>query len=227
MSNPVMQLDECSPPRNGALLTAPRLPILTLDERQLTPALGYVFDLRWLMPGESLVSILWKFARANGLPGHVLAHLMGPDVDPYEGVEPFRGVIDVQRLRRMIGLPMKVLRSSLLSESQRGQCHTAFRYCRKCAGHGYHSVLYQMDGEYRCPAHLQALETRCLHCGRETPYVLNASLLEAPYRCIWCRSPYSYWRRPLLLPKPTMRKQDRIAISRRCLIRTYGGIGAG
>lgn len=53
--------------RDGAALVALRYPILTLDERQLTPALGYIFNVRWLLPGESIVSILWKFARANGL----------------------------------------------------------------------------------------------------------------------------------------------------------------
>ena len=43
------------------------------------------------MPGESLVSILWKFACANALPGHALLHLISPEVDPHEGVAPVRG----------------------------------------------------------------------------------------------------------------------------------------
>jgi hypothetical protein len=43
------------------------LPILVFDERQLTPSFGYVFHRKWVDPGESLVSILWKFARMNAL----------------------------------------------------------------------------------------------------------------------------------------------------------------
>jgi hypothetical protein len=211
------------PRHDAGTLQPPRFPILTLDERELAPALGYVFDLKWLLPGESIVSILWKFARANGLAGHVLVHQIGPDVDPYEGVEPVRGVIDVKRLRRMLRLPVNVLRASLLDATLRGRHHKAFRYCRQCAARGYHSVLYQLESEYRCPAHHCALETRCLHCGRETPYILNASLIEAPYRCPECRSPCSYWSMPLLSGR--MRKQDRIAISRRFFLRTISGIG--
>jgi hypothetical protein len=48
-------------------------------EKRCDPVLGYVFDVRWLLPVESIVSILWKFARAGGLPGHVLGHLIGAD----------------------------------------------------------------------------------------------------------------------------------------------------
>jgi hypothetical protein len=61
---------------DSVALRAPRFPTLTLDERQLTPALGFIFDVGWLLPGESMVSILWKFARVNGLPGHTLVQLI-------------------------------------------------------------------------------------------------------------------------------------------------------
>lgn len=80
-----------SPPRRRALLKPPRLPILTLDEQKLTPSMGYVFNKRWLDPCESLVSILWKFEKVNALPGNVVARVMGPDIDPYEGVIPQLG----------------------------------------------------------------------------------------------------------------------------------------
>jgi len=41
------------------------LPILTFDERKLTPSFGYFFDARWLQSYESIVGVLWKFARMN------------------------------------------------------------------------------------------------------------------------------------------------------------------
>src|ERR1700730_7266381 len=72
--------------RDAAALKPPRFPILPFDEWQLSLARGSVFNLGWLMPGESLVSILWKFACANALPGHALLHLISPEVDPREGV---------------------------------------------------------------------------------------------------------------------------------------------
>ena len=97
--SPVMLPAVYSFTRDSVALKAPRFPILTLDERQLTSALGFIFDVRWLVPGESMVSILWKSARVNGLAGHTLVQLMRPDVDPYEDIEPMRDVIDVKRMR--------------------------------------------------------------------------------------------------------------------------------
>jgi len=66
-----MQPDASSSPRrSGTLLQEPRFPILTLDESKLTPALGYVFRRKWLYPHESLISILWKFEKANAFYEH-------------------------------------------------------------------------------------------------------------------------------------------------------------
>lgn len=92
-----------SPPRSGPSLQSPRLPILTLDEQKLTPSMGYVFNKRWLDPCESLVCILWKFEKVNALPGHVMARVMGPDIDPYEGVVPQLGDVSVARLHSVLG----------------------------------------------------------------------------------------------------------------------------
>lgn len=56
MSSRAMQPAVCSSTRKEApALIAPRFPILSLEERRLTPALGFIFDARWLLPGESIV----------------------------------------------------------------------------------------------------------------------------------------------------------------------------
>ena len=60
-----MRPDACLRRRNAKALKPPRLPILTFDEWQLRLALDGVFKVTWLMRGESLLSILWKFACAN------------------------------------------------------------------------------------------------------------------------------------------------------------------
>jgi hypothetical protein len=85
-----MPPDARLPRRNAAALKPPRFPILPFDEWRISFARGSVFNLGWLMPGESLVSILWKFACANALPSHALLDLIGPEVDPHEGVAPVR-----------------------------------------------------------------------------------------------------------------------------------------
>ncbi|MFM0197965.1 hypothetical protein PQQ65_33310 [Paraburkholderia strydomiana] len=78
------------------------------------------------MPGESLVSILWKFACANALPGHALLHLISPEVDPHEGVAPARDALDLTRLCRVLRLPSNVLRASLPGAAPRDRYHEVF-----------------------------------------------------------------------------------------------------
>jgi hypothetical protein len=43
--------------------------------------------------------------KANSLSGRVLAHLMGPDIETYEGIVPELGVADIGRLHGALGLP--------------------------------------------------------------------------------------------------------------------------
>ncbi|SOE47734.1 hypothetical protein SAMN05446635_0173 [Burkholderia sp. OK233] len=203
-----------SPPRSAALLRAPRFPILTLDERKLTPALGYVFSKKWIDPCESLISILWKFEKANALPGHVVARLMGPDIDPYEGVVPQLGLVDIRRLHESLPVPIKTLHASLLQPTQRRRCSGVFCHCRRCMAHGYHSVLHQLESIYACPAHHRSLETACRRCGYEAPYVASVRLLEAPYRCAYCRASYGGQGWTPNTPQP-MKAEYRKAFTRR------------
>jgi len=194
-----------------------RFPILSLDEEMLAPALGYVFDPSWIWPRESIVSILWKFVLANRLPGHLVANQVNAKVDPYEGVPPSFAFVDIRRLSSTLGVSVRLLRRSLLAGSEHRQCCANFRYCRSCSSLGYHSVLFQRPSESICPVHKLPLETECRRCGHETPYVINACILEAPYRCDFCRARYGG---PFSIsnPKP-LRREVRIAIIRRSIAR--------
>ena len=79
------------------------LPILTFDERVLSPRFGYVFQRRWLDPYESIIGMLWKFARLNRLPGQaVVMQLCRGPVDPYAGIDP--GDVDVRSVARLLGV---------------------------------------------------------------------------------------------------------------------------
>jgi hypothetical protein len=165
-----MPPDARLPRRNAAAIKAPRFPILPFDEWRISLARGSALSLGLLMPGESLVSILWKFACAKALPGHALLHLISPEVDPHEGVAPVRDAVDLTRLCRVLRLPLNVLRTSLPGAAPHDRYHEVFRYCRQCAAHGYHSVLFQREDENLCPAHhaLSALQRRdALHNKRQ------------------------------------------------------------
>jgi hypothetical protein len=196
------------------LLRPPSFPILTLDESRLTPALGYIFHRKWIAPYESLVSILWKFEKANSLPGHVVARLLGVDIDPYEGLVPQLGLIDLGRLHDNLDVPINTLRTALVNPTQRRRYSDVYRHCRRCMQGGYHSVLHQLESIAVCPAHRRPLEMACRRCGYEAPYRVNIRLLESPYCCANCRASYGGqgWSPDNARP---MKPECRKAITRR------------
>ena len=132
--------------------------------------------------------MLWKFARLNALPGHLLASQATHDfVDPYEGVEAYRETVNFHRLRQALCLPLKTLRLSVLPKSRRGIASPYLRFCRRCPTRSYHSLIHQLEPVQHCPIHGSWLEVECCHCAHATPYMLNARLLDAPFRCSNCR----------------------------------------
>lgn len=227
MFSPATRRAACWQRCDPVALIRPRFPILAFDELELSLSRGSALNPKWLMPGESLVSILWKFACANVLSGDALVHLISPCVDPSEGVAPVRDNIELARLCRVLRLSEGVLRTSLLDAALAVPTHPTFRHCRLCAAHGYHSVLYQLEEEERCPVHHQPLDTRCLHCGDETPFIVSASVIEAPFRCLGCRSHFSYGRLSLRSTIPAMPRQDRMALSRHWLLRSGNDMNDG
>jgi hypothetical protein len=167
------------------------LPILTFDDAALSPSFGYVFNTRWLGPYESIVSILWKFARMNALPGPVLVgQLCSRPLDPYEGICASPADVETRRVAGILGVPMKMVRYALGSPSGRRPLDSHLRHCPRCMSRGYHSIVHQFLGEMQCPAHGDWLEQGCSACGYVAEYRLDAQLLDAPYRCPRCRRSY-------------------------------------
>ena len=189
------------------------LPIMTFDPAQLSPSLGYVFDPKWLDPFESVVGMLWKFARANGVAGHiVVGQLTDKPVDVYGGVAPTVAEIAVPRVSRLLGVRQKALRDGLEQGTGYRWNRQNLTWCRSCLRRGYHAIVHQR-GRQICAVHHEPLQDRCLHCGFENPYRLTARLFDAPFRCPDCRRPYagSVW----YATRPRVVKPDlRIAMTR-------------
>jgi hypothetical protein len=191
------------------------LPILVFDRQAIQPQLGYCFDHRWIDPGESLVTILWKFARANAIAGHTLAEkVSASDIDPYEGILPLREVVDWQWLHREHRIPRMVLRESLVGESRRHALHAELRYCRYCLNRGYLATIFMLAGVRRCPIHDETLAEACRFCGFRIPLRLNALLLDGPFVCPVCRGRLAGQIPTLSRHKP-MAMAARIRITRR------------
>jgi hypothetical protein len=147
--------------------------------------------------------------------------LLGPDIDPYEGVVPELGLVDLARLRESLPVQLKTLRAALQQPTQWRHYSQFFRHCRHCVANGYHSVLHQSESISVCPAHHRVLETACRRCGYEAPYRVSVRLLEAPYRCARCRASYGGhgWTPNAAHP---MKAEFRKAFTRRYLERFPG-----
>ncbi len=193
------------------------LPILAFDEQAIRPQLGYWFDHRWIDPYESLVSIMWKFARANSIPGYLLARkVCGSGIDPYEGILPLRETVQWRWLHREYRVPRGVLRESMVAASRQPALCAELRYCRRCLNRGYHATIFQLVSQTRCPIHDERLQAACRHCGCTIAYRLNALLLDSPYVCSVCRSRLS-GTIPPQGRHPPMQMPERIRMTRKRL----------
>jgi hypothetical protein len=189
-------------------------PILTFDADRLSPSMGYLFKRQWLDPCESMVSILWKFARMNRLPGHMVAsHVAKRQIDPYEGFAACAAELDIGQTASSLGLTQKTVRLAMQRPEQRRNWCVQLRFCPRCMSRGYHSVVHQFGGIHYCPVHGCCLETKCRSCGATSEYLIKASVLDAPFKCSVCRRCYgntsaSFVHRIALPPR------DRAAIVR-------------
>lgn len=172
-------------------MSTPFYPILTFEENKLRPSLGYLFKRQWLDPCESMVSILWKFARMNRLPGHMVAvHVAKRQIDPYEGFAATAADLDIRLTAGSLGLTQKTIRCAMQGpQLRRGWC-SQLRYCPRCMSRGYHSVVHQFGSVHYCPVHGCSLETMCRSCGATSEYLIKASVLDAPFKCPHCRRNY-------------------------------------
>ena len=123
------------------------LPILTFDEGRLSPSFGYFFDRRWLVPQETIVSIAWKFARMNALPGDMVARQFAQhQVDPYEGVAATAIEVAVSKVAKAFAIPGRALRDGIEPGDGSRPMHSRLRFCTKCMRLGYHGVMHQRVG---------------------------------------------------------------------------------
>lgn len=187
------------------------LPLLVLDERVLSPQFGFVFRRRWLQPYESIVGMLWKFARMNQLPGHAtIQHLCREPVDPYEGLNVDQ--TDVARVAKLLGVTQRTVRSGIVFDS-RG-CSPMLRHCPRCMSMGYHGRAHQLLHHDLCPAHGLPLTVACPRCAQPSAYRLTAQLLDSPFRCSHCRHALATCGSSPTLARWAIPAPERIAFTR-------------
>lgn len=188
------------------------LPILTFDERSLSPRFGYVFDAAWLAPYESILGMLWKFMHANRLAAAaVVAQIGMRPTDGYDGLQPCPLDVDGGVVARLLGIGRASVRDGLLSPAA---TRAELAWCARCMSAGYHSVVHQQARQLRCPIHGGALRRHCACCGNSCAYRLDAQLLGAPFRCRHCRALLCSSARLNWADRRRQRPNERLAITR-------------
>lgn len=92
----------------ATIMPIPHLPIMVFDQDKLSPSLGYIFDPTWLDPCESLLSMLWKFAHMNRIPGHkLIAYVAKVEGDPYLGIAAARANLDLKKLATSLNISLR------------------------------------------------------------------------------------------------------------------------
>lgn len=148
------------------------------------------------LPGESLVSSLWRFGWRNGLDAKTLLPYCSENGYDKEKTVPAYGRFDPERFAaasewRIHDTEAKLLTSS--HEKHRSLWWSGtMRYCPICLEHLYHSYWHQCEFLSHCPFDGAPLFTQCYECGAPLPkYGFYRTLMSRPYRCSTCRRPIS------------------------------------
>lgn len=149
------------------------------------------------LPGESMVSSLWRFAWRNGLSAKELRRFCS------SGLGYAKEGTDVKQSR---GFDADVFidASGWVSQSREVEYFephnphrpawwcSNFRYCPICLEHLYHSYWHQSKFITHCPFDGSALLDKCYSCGGSLPgYGFYRDILSKPYTCNSCGSAIS------------------------------------
>lgn len=158
---------------------------------------GWCWRDDWATGYDSAYGLLSKFAKLNAMGARELAHLFidrdcgqrtailrAPKVDLRSSK-----LFDLGTVARILRLnPEQVRHAFLLDQlaNSRRKSSEVLRWCPRCANHGFHSPVFQLDLLGVCPAHGQAIRSRCPKCRTHIPYRLQPDVFAEPFCCPSC-----------------------------------------
>ena len=149
------------------------MPILVVDEFSFTARMHVEAGLTW--SHESLWCKLIRFARWNRLDAGALCVVFGHEILLDDALVAPAPALR-RRLQHYLWSDRRALRDALPSVTSTNapqQLSRVLRGCPLCAGHGFHSALYQLQFIQQCPIHGIPLATGCSSCGLPQPYSVN------------------------------------------------------
>ncbi len=167
---------------------------------QDVPSIGlvdssYTWDESWVLPYESIWSMIHKFSALNMISLSECKKLFKLDEIHREVITELGGKLSLIKLTKILGMGSgldKNLVHEIIHSSDRAWLLSPYlRSCHICFGHGYHSVFHQITVIKKCPIHQTELTiTVCKSCGSGDRYdSLNTSAIQmsnSPYTCAKC-----------------------------------------
>lgn len=150
------------------------------------------------LPGESMVSSLWRFAWRNGLSTKELLRFCthGNGYQKEHAAYSYKRGFDPDIFSDASGWPdqsPEVLFFGPVHKPRRTVWWSGtFRYCPVCLEQLYHSFWHQSLFLSHCPLDGAPLLDKCYCCNRLLPdYGFHGKVLSKPYLCQECRGPIS------------------------------------
>ena len=192
------------------------LPIMVFAPNLLRPQLGYIFDVDWVEPYESLVGILWKYVKMNSFATPWLVEQIinsALPVDPY-AARLSATDIDCVHAAKLIGIPLKIVQNGVAKSGGMRKRSDVLRWCPQCMAHGYHGIVHQYEDVIQCPVHAERLHSTCARCGHTNAYHLSVVLLESAFKCPTCGNRYAFQDRSNPCFRRRFDQAARIALTR-------------
>ncbi|MES2150679.1 MAG: hypothetical protein V4508_12910 [Pseudomonadota bacterium] len=154
----------------------------------------------WEQPFEGSLSLLLKFAWANGASaGDICRDVFGKKtLQAFGANRKGRSLLDLdwpstKHIDRTGDLKAKCAHASLYTLAGdwtfKIASDTHIRYCEHCLGSGFHSGIYQIDALQRCPIHDSQLLTICRKCGfASPPHAVYKETFLLPFHCPHCEN---------------------------------------
>lgn len=149
------------------------------------------------LPGESMVSSLWRFSWRNGLSTKELLNFCtkanGYDKD---GTAYSHTRFDADVFLDASGWMYPPHELQIFGEARERSrslwWSNSFRYCPICLEHLYHSFWHQSNFLSHCPIDGAPLLEKCYCCGECLPaYGFHRKVLSKPYVCLACKNAIS------------------------------------
>ncbi|MDO8699324.1 MAG: hypothetical protein Q7J75_02695 [Rhodoferax sp.] len=166
-----------------------------------------------------------KFAILNSLTAREIAQIVirkkiakraiicnQPNVDLRDS-----SLFDIDVMAKIFHLSETQVRSTFLLDglpNSQFKSSENLRWCVRCASHGFHAAIFQMNAMTFCPIHSIPLLQRCSSCKMQIPYRLRADVTKKPFCCPHCGQDMAPWIRYNSKKLPIPRELERIRVER-------------